>query len=155
MNASIQALRAITAATFQRLLFWLTISAGLVFLLLVGLTLYLGSTVSPWWFLLFALLTPLILIVTALAAAFYFLTSRLLPRKLSRDERQMIHDFTGKLMGLAEVRATPWPVMAFLIGKDVIRGKQSGFINTAIENASGLRDGFEQIRKLFERKTLQ
>lgn len=155
MNASIQALRAITAATFQRLLFWLTLSAGFVFLLLVGLTIYLGSAVNPWWFLMFTLLTPLILIATALAAAFYFLTSRLLPRKLSRDERQMIHDFTGKLMSLAEVRATPWPVMAFLIGKDVLRGKQSGFINTTIENASGLRASFDRIRGLFEKKTLK
>ena len=155
MNSTILALRAITATAFQRLLLWITVGIGALLALFVGLTAYLGGWVNSWWYLLFVILAPLILVVATLVTALYLMAHRLLPRKLSSAERRTIRTFTGTLLGLAEIRSTPWPVMAFLIGKDVLRGKQSRFLESIVQNASGLKGGFDQIRGFFEHKSIE
>jgi hypothetical protein len=155
MNLSILALRAISAVTFQRVFKGIIWVVAIVFVLLVILTIYLGGWINPWWFLLFVILTPLIILCVALAAALQYLSNRLLPRPLTKEERQTIQGVTDRILRIAEVRATPWPILAFQIGKDVLRGRPSKYIESIIDDTTGLRKSFNEIRQMFEKKELK
>ena len=150
MNTSLLALRAITAVTFRRLLKWVSIVAAIILAAVWAGMLVLVIFINPWWWLMTVILVPATLVLTLLATLLFALTKRLVPRKLSKEESAKVHHFTSTLLGLAEVRATPWPVLAFLIGKDIIRGRQSTFIESTISDAKGLRGQFDAIRSMFK-----
>ena len=57
-------------------------------------------------------------------------------------------------MRVAEVRATPLPWMFVLIAKDVIRGKNSSYLETVVNDTTSLKQTFLNIRALFEVKNL-
>lgn len=72
------------------------------------------------------------------------------PRKLSSSEKQAITDMGDKVFSVAEAAGTPWIINMFLIGKDVIRGRESRHIRHIISNTSTLKDDFLQVRRFFE-----
>ncbi len=154
MNSSILALRALTAVFFQRIFKPIMFIGAAILVLLWILVIYLGGWVDPWWFLLFFILMPLTLVATALSAALWFLSNKLLPRKLAKQEREQLLTVTDKVIRVAEVRATPPPLMAFLIAKDVIRGRKSSYLEGIIVDTSSLRTDIASIRTMFEKKTL-
>ena len=149
MNASFLALRAITGVTFRRILLLASTFTGLAFSILWILLILLASTVSTWWWIGAIILVPLTITVAVIGMVLFILANRLIPRKMTREERTKVHKFTSTLLGLAEVRATPWPLLAFLIGKDIIRGRSSSYIESTINDAKGLRTQFDAIRQLF------
>ena len=154
MKASIQALRALTAVIFQRLftpIMWV-VGACIVACLLV--TIYLGGWVHPLWWLLLVIVTPVTLIIVAVAAAIWYLSTRLIPRPLSSSERRQLNDAADKVLRVAEVRATPLPWMFIMIAKDVIRGKNSSYLETVVSDTTSLKQTFLDIRALFEMKSL-
>ena len=150
MNTSFLALRAITAVTFRRLLTWVSIAAAIILVALWAGMLALVIFVNPWWWLMTVILLPVTLGLTLFATLLFALTKRLVPRKLTGEESAKVHHFTSTLLGLAEVRATPLPILAFLIGKDILRGRQSSFIESTISDAKGLRGQFDAIRNMFK-----
>lgn len=155
MSSSILALRAISAMTFIRFLTLISWIVGIILAILIGLTIYLGGWVNPWWFLLFIVLTPLTILCAAAAAAMRYLAHRLLPRPLTKPERRTVLEVTDKLTRIAEIRATPWPVVAFQIGKDVLRGHSSSYIESLVDDTTGIKKSFDDVRRLFERKELK
>lgn len=52
-----------------------------------------------------------------------FATS-LFPRHLAKEERVKIFQFSDKLLRVAELRATPMPLMVAMIAKDLLREKR-------------------------------
>lgn len=149
MQSDIKALRAITAVFFQKVLrptAWVT---GVIISLLWGLVFYLGGWVHSLWYILIILLLPITVLVIVVEIAAWVLSKKLLPRKLARAERQVIHQFTDKLLRLAEVRATPFPILAFLIAKDVVRKRKSEYIESTVQDATSLASDFRAIARLF------
>lgn len=149
MTPYIRALRAITATVFQRVYRFVAAIIAITLLLLWVLSLYLGLAVSGWWFLLFAILVPLTIIVVVIATILWLLSQRLLPRTLEKAEKAEVLAFSDKILRVAEVRATPLPIMLFLIAKDIVRGKKSSFVEGVIADSSSLKADFTKIKDRF------
>jgi hypothetical protein len=154
MNASVSAFRAITSVIFQQMLkpaSW--IALGVVVLLYI-LVCYIALSVSAWWFLILIVLMPLTLVVASLFAALWYLAKRLMPRPLLPSETARVSDMVGKVRRLLEARATPLPMIMFLIAKDVVRGKGSSYIENIVVDSKGLKDDFTAIKSIFEPKKI-
>ena len=149
MTPYIRALRAITATVFQRVYRFVAAIIAIILLLLWVLSLYLELAVSGWWFLLIAILVPLTIIVVVIATILWLLSQRLLPRTLEKAEKAEVLAFSDKILRVAEVRATPLPIMLFLIAKDIVRGKKSSFVEGVIADSSSLKADFTKIKDRF------
>ena len=150
MQAATKALRAITFVTFRRIflpIIWISVAILLVLWLIVFL---LSFSLDLAWLWLLIVVIPVTIIAVAVLALLWFVSSRLTPRSLSKHERSLVTQFTDKIIRLAETRATPWPVMAALIAKDVVRGRRSSYINNLIADSSSLKRDFTDIKALFE-----
>ena len=149
MTPYIRAIRALTATVFQRVYRPVAWVIGGILCLLLVLTIWLGTTVSAWWWFLLIVLIPLVMIAILVGIVLWTFSQKLLPRRLERTERASIEGFTDKVMRITEVRATPPPVLVFLIAKDVIRGKKSSYLEGVIEDPTSLKQDFLAIRNLF------
>ncbi len=149
MSAHISAARAVTAIFFQGLLKFAVLSATGIFILLVILTAVLAIQINSWWWLLLIIFAPAYLIALGLGIGFYALSNRLLPRKLTKGERSRISDFTSKVSGLVETAKTPYPLVAFLVAKDVLRGKKSRFLEKNVLSSRSLKAEYAEIQNLF------
>lgn len=147
MGSHALAIRAITAVFVRRILKWiLVVGIGIIVISFV-LTAYLASVFSVWWWLLLIVIWPPTVIVLIIAGLMWLITSRLLPRKFNRQEQRRITNFTDKLFGVAETPRTPYPLLLVLVGKDIVRGRQSQFITETIQNSKSLRTEYEEIRQ--------
>lgn len=150
-RASLNALRALSALFLYKILHPVLFMTVIVMAALYVLTILLALTFSSWWLLMLAVLIPLTIIFAAVGCISWFLLRKLLPRKLSAHERKQINNFTNKLFGIAERARLPYPVLLFLVGKDVIRGKESRFLSEMIGDSKGLMKEFEEIQGLFRK----
>jgi hypothetical protein len=149
MNPTITALRAITAVTLRRILLpLLWVGAGIL-ILAYALTVFLSVGYSGWWTLLLVLLIPLTLVGIVVGVGLWIASGKLFPRSYDKKHKKPIIAFTDKIMGLVENSKTPYPIHLFLIGKDIIRGKESSHLKGMIDDSSSLRRDFDEIRKLF------
>lgn len=149
MNPTILALRAITSTFFRRIFVpvaWFLII--LAILIWVGV-IYLATDVHGAWWLAMLFVIPGTLILGLLLVVVNLLSKRLNPSGMTKENSKQVKAFVDKFSGLAEVRATPLPITAFLIGKDILRGKKSKFIENTISDTSSLKGDFESIKKIF------
>ena len=149
MSSHPKAIRAVTAVFFQKTFMPTVIVIAVLLTLLWSAVIYLGSAIHGLWFIFLVPLLPATIVFFAVAAGLWALSKKLLPRKLARAERQVIHQFTDKLLRLAEVRATPFPILAFLIAKDVVRKRKSEYIESTVKDATSLASDFRAIARLF------
>ncbi len=154
MNASISALRALTAIIFQRMLkpaIWIVL---FVFFLLYAAVFYTSFSVSAWWFIALIGLVPLTIVVLSVLLALWHLSQRLMPRPLLPSESATLLEVVDKVQRLLEARATPIPIIMLIVAKDVARGKGSAYIENLVNDTKGLRGDFTRIKEMFEKKKL-
>lgn len=148
---SISALRALSALflyrALQPILVMSLILLGAAFVTMVLLAL----SFSNWWWLLLLLLLPLTFVFVVLCYMMWHALSKLLPRKLSTDERERLRDFNDKLFRIADRGRLPYFVLVFLVAKDVVRGKESQFLNNLIGDSQALTQEFGDIQGLFKK----
>lgn len=150
MNSTVSALRAISAITMRRILVpILWIAGGVLTVLYIG-TIYLFTEIDPWWALLLIVLIPITIIITLLGIGLWFVSGKLLPRNYDAKHKKSITSFTDKILGLVENSKTPYPIHLFLIGKDIIRGKESRHLKGMIDDSSSLKRDFDAIKRSFE-----
>lgn len=149
MNSTIRAVRALTAWQFRRI-FRVLIGAIVGVLMVLWLAMILAAWYwTAWWLIFMILLLPVSLVVLALGIGGWWLSGKVLPRHLSRDEKQHIDHFNDKLFGLVEEARTPVPILGILFAFDVMRGRGNSRIQAAVENSASLKGDFEQIRRMF------
>lgn len=149
MDATIKALRAVTAVYFRRLLRWALLLAAVFGVMLWALILYLGTNLSGWWLLPLVVILPFTIAVATIATGLWLLSGKLLPRQLTREETRLIQGFSDKLVGLTGAAKLPYPVALFLVAKDVLRRRESGFLRNAIDDSRTLKTDFIAIQDLF------
>lgn len=149
MTPHIQALRAITYTTFRAFFVPLVWIVGGIFGVLLVIDIILAILYSNWWLLGLIVIIPLGLIVFVAGLLIGLLAKRLEPRRLEKSDRVQIKSFTDKIIRLVEVRATPLPVVVFLIAKDVVRGRRSSYIEGLLSDSSSLKGDFERIVGMF------
>ena len=72
-----------------------------------------------------------------------------MPRKLKSDEKSELTAFVDKLVRIAETRATPLPIIGLIIAKDIITRKKHGYIETLVNDTTGLKGDFQRIVSIF------
>ncbi len=149
MNASLQAIRAITGVYFQKLVAIGAVIGGLFFAALWTLLIWL-TTKDGLWALFFVVLVPATIVFVFLVIMLWTLGQSVVPRKLKRAEKKTVAAIGSKLISINDTVRAPWFVSVFLIGKDVVRGRESAYIRTAIANTSGIKDDFMRVRRIFE-----
>jgi len=149
LKASITAMRALSALLLQRFLYPI-----LIMIIILTVAAYVGVALlslsfSAWWWLLLIILVPTSLLFFALGYVAWFLIQQLVPRKLNSSERKRLKSYIDKLFDLAERTRTPYPVLLFLIAKDVIQGKSSNFVGNLIGDSHDALREFNDIQKMF------
>ena len=150
MKPTVQAARAITGTTFQRIfkpVAWLiTAVLAIVYTLIIIASI----KISLWWLVFLIILVPFTLIALVLGWLLWQIASRITPRKLNKTEKFQINQFVDSLLGIWEIKSTPMPIVAFMIGKDLLRRRNSTYIDSIVNNSQSLKTNFSQIAKLFE-----
>lgn len=149
MNASIQAVRAISWVIIERVVRVWTIIAVFTAFISVALEIWLMQ-LSTWWGLAWLVLLPLFMVTTMLLGALWFGLSRLTPRKLSKAERTDIKSVAEKTTSIIETARTPYPFLLIRLAFDVIRGRDSTLIERTLSQTAELKSDFARIRCYFE-----
>lgn len=149
VKASIQAARAITGVYFQKLITTGAKIGGTLLALIWALVIWLTTAVDPLWGMFFLLLVPLTVVSFIIYGLMLRLGKELIPRPLSKTEQKKVGELGDKVFQLTESVKTPWPYHLVIIGKDVLRGKESMYIKEVIANTGSLKDDFLNIRQLF------
>lgn len=148
-KASFAALRALSALFLLRVLQPVLIMLAILTVAGYALMIMLTLSFSSWWLLLLILFIPLTLVFLVSGGILWLLLQRLLPRKLTASERSRLNAFTGQLFSLAERTKTPYPILLFLVAKDVLRGRESSFLRGMIGDSKTLMKEFDDIQALF------
>lgn len=149
MNSTVAALRAISSIFLRRILRFVFIVIGIVLILLYGVVTYSAIEYSLWALLILVILLPLTLIILTISLGLWYITGKLLPRQLNKTERRQVLDFTDKISSVIERGRTPYPIAVLLVVKDIIRRRDSKFLNELIADSKSLRGEFSKIKKLF------
>ncbi len=149
MSASIQAVRAITGVTFQRLLLIAAVIGGIVLVVLWALTITLATSVNSLFWLFLILIVPVTLLALVLFFVLKALGRKVVPRHLTTAQRTAARGFSNKLLGLVDTLGTPPAFALLLIAKDVVRRRPSSYIEGAIANSSTLQRDFRELKELF------
>lgn len=150
-RASLDALRALGVLFLLRILHPALVMIAIALIALYALTIFLALSFSNWWLLVLVILIPLTIFVLAGGYILWHLLHKLLPRKLSANERSKLHKFTETLWGVSEQVRLPYPVLLFLVAKDVLRGKESKFLRKIIGDSRDLMREFSEIQALFQK----
>lgn len=148
-RSSLRTLRAISTLFLSRILkpvaFMTVIVLGAAYVLMI----LLSVAFSSWWLLLLIILVPLTAVAVVGTIALRFILRQLLPRRLSPDEKGRINAFLDKLERVAENAKLPYPVLVFLVAKDVIRKRESKFLAEMIGDTKGMMTELGEIERLF------
>lgn len=143
------ALRALSALFLYRALQPALVMSVILLVAAFVTMILLALSFSNWWWLLLILLLPLTLIFVVMCYLIWFTIQKLMPRKLAPNERAQLQDFIESLFSIADRSSLPYPVLLFLVAKDVIRGKESRFLSSLIGDSKALTREFEEIQNLF------
>lgn len=148
-RSSLRTLRAISTLFLFRILKPVVFMTVIVLSAAYVLIILLSVAFSAWWLLLLIILLPLTLLVVIGGLLLNFLLQRLVPRKLSTKEKGRINTFLDKLERVAENARLPYPVLVFLVAKDVIRKRESKFLAEMIGDTKGMMAELGEIERLF------
>lgn len=148
---SLSALRALSALFFYKVINPVLVMVVIIMVALYTLTVMLALTFSEWWLLILVILVPLTVFFLVVSFVLHYLLRRLLPRKLEAHERVKLNQFTDRVWDVAERARLPYPVLLFLVAKDVVRGKESKFLSKIIGDSRELMKEFEEIQELFRK----
>lgn len=148
-RSSLKTLRAVSALFLLKLLQPIVFLAGIILGAAYVLMTLLSLSFSEWWLLALIILIPLTIVLLGGYLLLRFLIQKLLPRKLSPGERTKINDFLDTLLSTAERAKLPYPVLVFLVAKDVIRGKESKFLGKMVGDTRDLMTELGEIERLF------
>lgn len=153
-NSNVAAVRAVLAVfirrTAGRLLLGIALVTGIIGLL-AGYNAWRGMTLL--WIISTVLL--LIAIVSALLGlVVYFITSRVLPRRLSRAENKTIGHFTNNLQKRLQLLKVPLPLFVWNLLMQVVinaqESKEQKRLTGTIERSKSLSNEFAEIKSFFK-----
>ena len=142
-------MRAITGVYFQKLITTGAAVGGVILALLWAIVIWLTTSIDPLWGLFFLLLIPLTIVGFIIYGLMLSLGKELLPRPLTKSEKIKVTALGDKVFHAADTVTTPWLCHLTLIGKDVLRGKESTYVKAVISDSGNLREDFLKIRQLF------
>lgn len=148
MSTHSLALRVITTTFVRRLLRIVGGTVLAILALLWIITIYLSAYVHPAWWLVLIIIVPATIVSLAVLAVLWVVSGKLLPERLTRQQIRQINQFTTKLLGTVESVRLPYPLLLVMIGKDIMRGRPSSFVNETIDATRALKGEYDDIRRM-------
>jgi len=148
INPLFLAVRAISAEFAHRIYTPVIIITGIVFVVILAISIAL-VTMSAWWWLLlvpaifFSLVFAFLAIVTGIAINF------LRPAQTATQKRD-VRSFVDSIQSSSEVIQTPKFILLFRLAKDVIAPSKTNFINELSVTVSSLQPRFKAIVASFK-----
>mgnify|MGYP003617543388 FL=1 len=149
MNPTANALRAVTGIYMRRMLYMIMIVGAVIFIVAYALLFWLAGSLSPLWWFSLVVLVPLTVVSLGVVAGLWYASGKVLPRSMSRAERQTITSFGSKLFGVVERGRLPYPLLLIMVGKDLLRRRESRFLRDAIDDSRSLKQDFAVIQDMF------
>lgn len=145
IKPKINVLRALSAVVAQRAIFLLlVIDSVILTLMLIGIW-ALAHFLSAWWWLLLIIFIPLFVASALIYLIARFIASRLYPGPLTRQQRQKLQDFTGKILRLLETRGMGWWVFAALCVRDLLLYRELRTLKDLLADATSLKSDFTNL----------
>lgn len=156
MYSTALALRAIIAVFLQRTLGRFLIIATLLALLIASLSAYHAVNGASLLWIIFALTSALLIFLLLFTAVTFFAVFKLLPRKLTGDERRRINRFSKTLLERLQAARAPVPLLVWhLTVQALINQKESDekrHLRSTIDRSHSLNHDFKTIRGFFEKR---
>lgn len=150
-SASLRAFRAVSAIILKKLLHPMQFMAIIILVAGYALMVFLSMSFSAWWYLLLVILLPLTVIFLIAKLISVYLLRIVAPHRLTESQQRKVTAFADKLFSVAERTQTPYMVMLFLIGRDVVRRRESEFLRNLVGDSKSLMTEFGEIIVLFEK----
>ena len=148
MKPSILAIRSIGAEFANRVYLPVAVIALVILAGLFGLTFWL-TTLSDWWWLLFALLTIVGSVVIGVLGVVKLIIRSVTPAQ-SKAQKKQAKAFVDKLQRLSEVAGTPKFVLLFQIVRDIAAPRENGLIASISNDTTSLKREFTELSNTFK-----
>jgi hypothetical protein len=154
MYSTAMALRAIIAVFLERTLGRILIIATLVAIFIAIFSAYTALNGASLLWIVFVLTSALIMFLLLFTTLIFFAVFKLLPRKLSGDEKRRINRFSKTLLERLELARTPIPLLAWHLAVQALinqrESEQRRHLQKTIERSHSLNHEFQAIRGFFE-----
>ena len=154
MYSTALALRAIIAVFLERTVGRFFLIAAIVTLLIAVLSAYNAMNGASLLWIIFVLIAALLVFLLLFLAITYFAVLKLLPRKLTHDEKRRISRFSKTLLERLEMARAPIPLLAWHLTVQALtnqrESEQRRHLQTTIEHSHSLTHEFKAIRRFFE-----
>lgn len=148
MNPLILTVRALTAEFVKRLALPIIIIGASIFIILLGLSIWL-TTINGWWGILLGVVILWTLIFATLTIIVALIINAVNPKQNS-SQKKAVKSFVDKLQEVAETVQTP---KVFIVGRlvlDVVNKNNNGLVRTMSSHTLTTKRDFDAIRKSFE-----
>lgn len=148
MDSTILAVRAITAH-YGRQLLWPVLWIGLaIYLVIFGVTWWLATSFSNWWWLIELFATPMFFVGTLLWIA-CFVTIRRIHPKLNKEQRKLVREIVGHAAHIAAEMGTPKFIILGRIVRDVVFGTsiRGSYIGELTAEPGEAKRKFDELRR--------
>ncbi len=145
ISSKIQVLRALSAVVARRAIALFLIIDSVILTLSIIAIWALAYFLSAWWWLLLIIYIPLVIISVLAYLVARFIASRLYPNYISKDQRQQLQAFTGKILRLLETRGMGWWAFAILCVRDLLLYRELRTLKDTLNDATSLRHDFVKL----------
>lgn len=152
MNANILAVRALSAQFALRILrttFWVGLA---VYVFLIGMSWWLASAISGWWWLLGALVT-LGAIIAGVVWLLFFLFVRSLRPSLNATQRKLCASLITQITDIPELASTPKFLLLWYVVRDLYQKTpfSETYIGEVVKKPGQMKRDFEELKGSFVR----
>lgn len=145
--SKINVLRALSSVIARRAIRLCSIIVSLVLVLsIIGIWM-LAHFLSIWWWLLLIIYLPLLIVVIVVYVFTRFITWRIYPAALSREQTRHLRDFSDKIMHVLETRGLSWGWFATICIKDLLIYRELRTLKTLLADTTSLRSDFSNLEK--------
>lgn len=149
LKPSLQTVRTLAAEFFLRTVKPAVIITVIILAVLLVVSIWL-TAVSAWWWILLVLVVIASIVVAAALTAVWFIVKTVVRPVQSKQQRTQAKAIVDKMQNVAEVTATPAPLLLFRIAKDVVMPSKQGFISSVSQNATSLTKDVAVLRDSFK-----
>lgn len=149
MNPKVTAARALAAYISKKSLRLVTIIAiSILGVLTIGIWL-LAHYFSPWWWVFIIPVILLGLVFTALRWVVLRIITGIYRHPFTTKQVEYLDDFSQKITGLVDARATTLPMFAFITVKDLLLKRDATTVKRIVADSTSLKSDFATLEKLF------
>lgn len=147
IKSKVDVLRALSSVIAKKaVFFFLVIDSIVSVLVFIGICL-LVYFFSPWWWLLLIIYIPLCILSAAIYLLAALIAARLYPLPISREQKQHLEEFTGKILRLLETKGMGWWWFAAQCVRDLLLYRDLTTLKGLLSDTASLKRDFTELER--------